>query len=368
LRASDGLRPFAHNGTQLKVQVQLGRLPMTSLPLGQAGLGGRVGSISRHVRVALALVVVAVLGSKIAVVLQRGSAAGTTRLALNDGTTTTTTMEAPAIGDGSVTPEPTSAPDPVRDVAVHLSHNDDGIGPAKNIPDKAPVPKPAPSTKPIVGMLDGPEIEGYARYEGQSTCDPTPKPGTVALRNLLLSRYPNTVSFGISRACDIGGRSEHKEGRAFDWGANVNNAGQRASVENFLAALLATDSYGHRHALVRRMGVMYIIWNQQIWSAYRADAGWQPYSGDSPHTDHVHISLSWAGARAETSYYSGKVVPGLPDGSPSPSAPRKPPTPTSTSTSVKPTIPRRPRPSTTTTTMPRTTTTGPSPTTSAPVP
>jgi hypothetical protein len=193
---------------------------------------------------------------------------------------------------------------------VDLRHD---VAPVKNKPDKAPVPKPAPSTKPIVGMVDGPDIEGYARYEGQSTCDPAPKPGALAIRNLLLSRYPATTSMGISRACDVGGKSEHKEGRAFDWGANVTNAKQRAAVDDFLNALFATDSYGHHHALARRMGVMYVIWNGQIWSAYRADAGWQPYSGASPHTDHVHISLSWAGARAETSYYSGKVIAGLPD-------------------------------------------------------
>jgi hypothetical protein len=137
---------------------------------------------------------------------------------------------------------------------VDLSHDHDD-GPAKNKPDKAPVPKPAPSTKPIVGMLDGPDIEGYARYEGQSTCDPSPKPGTVALRNLLLARYPATGSGGISRGCDVGGRSEHKEGRAFDWSAHVDNPKQLAAVEDFLNSLFATDSYGHRHALARRMGV-----------------------------------------------------------------------------------------------------------------
>jgi hypothetical protein len=245
---------------------------------------------------------------------------------------------------------------------VDLTHTDDD-SPVKNTPDKAPVPKPAPSTKPIVGMVDGPEIEGYARYEGQSTCDPAPKPGTLALRNLLLSRYPMTKSLGISRGCDVGGRSEHKEGRAFDWGANVGNAAQRAAVDDFLGALFATDSYGHKHALARRMGVMYVIWNGQIWSAYRADAGWQPYSGASPHTDHVHISLSWAGARAETSYYSGKVVAGLPDGplgsgrrSATDATVRPPrgtrgPRPQTTSTSTAP-RPRRPgpRPSGTTST------------------
>ena len=242
---------------------------------------------------------------------------------------------------------------------VDLGHDDNDDASAKNTPDKAPVPKPAPSTKPIVGLVDGPDIEGYARYEGQSTCDPGAKPGTLALRNLLLSRYPATKSMGISRGCDVGGRSEHKEGRAFDWGANVNNPAQRAAVDDFLRALFATDSYGHTHALARRMGVMYVIWNAQIWSAYRADAGWQPYSGASAHTDHVHISLSWAGARAETSYYSGKVVPGLADApggtrasrrGTSTSAPRvRPPRQAgpSTSTTVRPPRQRRQSPPTT---------------------
>jgi hypothetical protein len=225
-----------------------------------------------------------------------------------------------------------SHPEPPK--ARPVSHDTDD-GPAKNKPDKAPKPKAAPATGPIVGKVDGPDIEGYARYEGQSTCDPAAKPGTLALRNLLLSRYPGTSSGGISRACDVGGKSEHKEGRAFDWGANVGNPAQRAAVDDFLRFLFATDSYGHQHALARRMGVMYVIWNQQIWHAYRADLGWQPYTGTSPHTDHVHISLSWAGARAETSYYSGIVVQGLPDAAGTPTV-RKPRPPAPSTTTTRP--------------------------------
>jgi hypothetical protein len=318
------------------------------------------------VRAALALVVVVVLGGNLAVVMARGAAAGTTQLTMR---ATPSTTEATPVFDGTVMPvllEPTpAAPAPAR--AVH-STSDVGRNerPNTNIPDKAPVPKPAPSKGPIVGKASGPDIEGYALYDPQTTCDPTPKPGTVALRNLLLSRYPNTVSFGISRACDVGGTSEHKEGRAFDWGANVNNAAQRASVDDFLANLFATDQYGHRNALARRLGVMYVIWNQQIWGAYSADQGWRPYSGDSPHTDHVHISLSWAGARAETSFYSGNVVPGLPGDEPPPGTqgPRRPRTSAPTTTS---TVPRRLPPTTTTTTRPPTTTTHPAPTTSLPL-
>jgi hypothetical protein len=308
------------------------------------------------------------LTTSVLVVLARGSAAGPTRLTMRS---TPTTTEAPVL-DGFVTPvvvEPAvavlvSAPAPVPAAPSNVGGTE---RPRTNIPDRAPVPKPAPSRGAIVGKGVGPDIEGYARYDPQTTCDPTPKPGTVALRNMLLSRYPNTQSFGISRACDVGGTSEHKEGRAFDWGANVNNAAQRAAVDDFLANLFATDQYGHRNALARRLGVMYVIWNQQIWGAYSADAGWRPYSGDSPHTDHVHISLSWAGARAETSFYSGQVVAGLPGDAPAPSPDgslgsrgSRPPTSTTTSTVTGDGgRRRRPPPTTTTTTTrpPRPTTT-----------
>jgi hypothetical protein len=190
---------------------------------------------------------------------------------------------------------------------------DDHEAPGTNKPDVAPRPKPAAKTssKSLTGAAHGSAIEGYARYEGQTTCSPDAKPGTVALRNLLLARYPSTGSSGISRGCGVGGRSEHKEGRAFDWSASISSPADVAAVQDFLSSIFATDSHGNANALVRRMGIMYVIWNHRIWSAYRAGAGWRPYTGSSPHTDHVHISLSWAGALAKTSFWSGSVVEGL---------------------------------------------------------
>lgn len=164
----------------------------------------------------------------------------------------------------------------------------------------------------------GPDIEGYAAYDPQRTCQPTSQPGTASLSSWLLGRYPNTSSYGIVRACHVGGRSEHKEGRAFDWRANAHLVGERAAVDDFVDALMATDQWGNRHALARRMGVMYVVWDRQIWSSYRADEGWRPYGGTSPHTDHMHISLSWAGALGQTSFYTGgpsDVLP-APDTSP----------------------------------------------------
>ncbi len=152
-------------------------------------------------------------------------------------------------------------------------------------------------------------IEPLASYVGQSTCSPTAKPGTTAFANLLLRTYPSSRSLGISRACGVGGKSEHKEGRAFDWGMNVHNKRDRASVQALMKWLLKTDRYGNRYAMARRLGIQYMIWNRRIWGAYSAGRGWRKYTGSNPHTDHVHFSLSWAGARKKSSFWSPRSFP-----------------------------------------------------------
>jgi hypothetical protein len=155
----------------------------------------------------------------------------------------------------------------------------------------------------------GASIDAYAAYDGQDTCDPTPKPGVVDVKNLLEAEYGHH-EWGIARDCGIGGTSEHKEGRALDYGFDVFDSAQRADAEDVLNWLLSTDRHGNQHAVARRLGVMYIIWNRRIWKAYQASQGWQSYDGSNPHTDHIHISFSWAGARQRTSWWSaGPTTP-----------------------------------------------------------
>ena len=154
-------------------------------------------------------------------------------------------------------------------------------------------------------------IEPYAPYQGQSACDPIARPGVVLFRDRVLSAYPGTGDAGIVRACTVGGTSEHKEGRAWDWRVSASNPDQALMVDDLMTWLLAPDELGNEGAMARRLGVMYVIWDARIWKSYQASRGWQPYSGASPHTDHVHVSFSWAGALAQTSYWSGRVSPVL---------------------------------------------------------
>jgi hypothetical protein len=146
-------------------------------------------------------------------------------------------------------------------------------------------------------------IDDLAPYEPQRSCDPTAKPGVVAFRAMVLRAYPSTFDDGIGRACSSPGRSEHKEGRAWDWGV-----GDHAVAQRFLSSLLARDQDRHKYALLRRFGIMYIIYDRRIWSSSAAKRGWQPYACSGVtlcHEDHVHFSFSWEGARRQTSGWDG---------------------------------------------------------------
>ncbi|MDT7547890.1 MAG: hypothetical protein QOE84_284 [Actinomycetota bacterium] len=186
-----------------------------------------------------------------------------------------------------------------------------------------------PASAAPVTRMPGKAIEVFSPYQAQSTCNPTPKPGTLALSKLVMAAYPGTGTSGIARDCSIGGRSEHKEGRAWDWHVVYSNPKQRAQAADFVHWLFATDAYGNKFAQARRLGIMYVIWNRKIWSASSAGSGWRAYTGADSHTGHMHISLSWAGAQKKTSYWTGTVAPIL-------KAPNAPKTP------VKPVAPIEP--------------------------
>ncbi|MFI0797092.1 tachylectin-related carbohydrate-binding protein, partial [Micromonospora rubida] len=171
-----------------------------------------------------------------------------------------------------------------------------------------------PAAAAPVTPIFGQDIEDYADYDAQDSCDSTAKPGVVDFMNLLNGTYGvHAGTENIGRACG-GSTSEHKEGRALDYMLDVNNSTQRGYANEIINWLLATDQYGNHHALMRRFGIMYIIYNRQIISSYRIADGWRPYScngepGDC-HTNHIHFSFGWPGARRETSWWTNRLAGG----------------------------------------------------------
>jgi hypothetical protein len=152
------------------------------------------------------------------------------------------------------------------------------------------------------------DIEDFAPYQPQFLCLDKVEPGVIAFERLLLKNYPATTSLGDARSCTVGGRSEHYDGRAFDWGADHRIPAQRAAGESLLRWLFATDDAGNEDAMFRRLGLMYVIWNKRIWGTWGHQ--WRPYSCSGVtdcHVNHIHFSFSWAGARQKTSYWTGEV-------------------------------------------------------------
>ncbi len=138
----------------------------------------------------------------------------------------------------------------------------------------------------------------------------------MALGDLLRATYPGT-SYGVARSCGSDA-SEHYEGRAVDWMVSKRKPAQLAQARSLIDWLLKPDAAGRPYANARRLGIMYLIWDDRIWGSYRAADGWRPYStcarrpepaSDTVcHRDHVHISLSWAGASGRTSFWTGRVA------------------------------------------------------------
>ena len=161
-------------------------------------------------------------------------------------------------------------------------------------------------------------VEDYASYEPQTTCVPQPKPGTVALGEWLVATYGGAGG-AVNRSCSGSGSSEHKDGRAIDWTLDATDPADRELARAFLAAAFATDAQGNPHALARRMGIMYVIWKDHSYAAYREFAkarylssscrSRKKCSSTLRHRDHMHISLSKAGGKGLTSFYVDLVAP-----------------------------------------------------------
>jgi peptidoglycan hydrolase-like protein with peptidoglycan-binding domain len=170
-----------------------------------------------------------------------------------------------------------------------------------------PIPpgSPAPSTA----------IEPLAPYVPQVSCDPKQRPGTVKLARLLATTYRSfsATDWASTYNCGTdGSTSEHYDGRAIDWMVGVHNAKQRAAATAVISWLLATDKAGHRFAIARRLGVMYLIYDNRMWGAW--SGRWEAYDNcakrpqrandNACHRTHMHISLSWTGAMGRTSYWT----------------------------------------------------------------
>jgi len=169
------------------------------------------------------------------------------------------------------------------------------------------------SANPADRLADLP-IDDYADDRARN-CRNKPAPGALALVDWL-QRNAEGTSWGIMR-CEHWGKNSaslHSEGRAVDWHLDASRPADRREARRLIGLWLASDRAGNEHALARRMGIQEIIWNCYSWSS--GSAGMDRYSAcytergrlrkhlnyTEAHKDHIHIGLSWSGARKRTSF------------------------------------------------------------------
>lgn len=205
-------------------------------------------------------------------------------------------------------------------------------GPAAGppVPGEGLPPAAVPAALPPLPAESVVNIE----YEPQTTCEDSPKPGALRLEQIIKQTYGSSEYTWIPRDCDRGGRSEHKEGRAIDWMVDVRDPQDRANAEAFLAWLLGPDSAGRPYGNALQLGIMYIGWHDRFWRGYDRERGWTELKGcfaktekkydNYCHRNHIHISLTWAGARGEIPGAAPAPVPVEPapaEPAPAPPAP-----------------------------------------------
>jgi Putative peptidoglycan binding domain len=139
-------------------------------------------------------------------------------------------------------------------------------------------------------------------YEPARSCTGSATPGAKALMSWFLGAYRSRggQNLGIYNCRTVAGSattSLHGEGRAADLGVPVGAS---------WAATLADQLRVHSAEL----GVQCVIYNRRIWSGSYPHAGWRPYKGSHPHTDHLHVELSRNAARTLTTARTQQTLGG----------------------------------------------------------
>ena len=153
----------------------------------------------------------------------------------------------------------------------------------RSTPPPQPVPRPHPTPTPT----GTDRAAGRVRRGKFTECTGHAQPGAAAMAQQWRRVTGRSAGIYNCRSTLFGTPSLHGEGRSIDLTANVAVPQQARQAETYIAWLQANAV---------ELQVAYIIWNRRRWNWASRDKGWRPYPGSNPHTDHVHVDLSWEGA------------------------------------------------------------------------
>lgn len=120
---------------------------------------------------------------------------------------------------------------------------------------------------------------------------PRTKQAAVTVANYFGPRHGIKNAYGW-RAVGSVPNSDHPKGTAIDFMTSDKSQGDN----------LAADVVSNASAF----GVTYVIWYRRIW---KPGVGWKSYVGPSPHTDHVHVSVSETGGTGGFTPVANPLVP-----------------------------------------------------------
>jgi hypothetical protein len=189
--------------------------------------------------------------------------------------------------------------------------------PAANAYPKLPNPLPAVKHNPADRLAAKP-IEGFT-YDSATHCKNQRNAGITKLAGWLADNTRGV--FWGSYRCEKWGKhsaSLHAENRAIDWHLDVSSKADRKAADKLIRLMLAPDKAGNPQALARRMGVEELIWDCGYWGIGMPE--FKPYSvcykpngkkrkrfdRTAAHQDHIHIGMTKAGAKARTSFWTGR--------------------------------------------------------------
>ena len=148
---------------------------------------------------------------------------------------------------------------------------------------------------------EGPDLEeesdrgrGVVRRGAFRACAGKAQPGAKALAGQRTRWTGRKAGIYNCRATVFGSPSLHGEGRAVDCYARADDPAQRRQAETYVAWLTANAV---------ELQVAVVIWNRRVWAWHLRNQGWRVYKGD-PHTDHIHVELSWEGATTPSALFS----------------------------------------------------------------
>ena len=161
--------------------------------------------------------------------------------------------------------------------------------------------------------------EGFG-VVGPLICDYVWRKGIKGFGNMVAAA--NGYVYQGPRQCTGAPTSQHHAGRALDIMIDHREPDEQLDGRALMVYLFANDAEN-----LRRLGVVEIIWGGRIWTTARDSESnvthrlksWRVFNNCSPgdpptycHYDHIHVTMSVAGASKRTTFWTARTLSPLP--------------------------------------------------------